>query len=228
MHMRILGQNIDTTLSRDQTANPKLEIYTADCAHVTGDWTAGISQGISDNGGDSNITGPFSAYNFADSLVDAEIYNDYMTDVGQFLGDVRAGNFRHGDLSSLLIRAEALERLLRNAPACVVPSGFFFLMSYSLVADLLNYVLEHPGDYTTDDLAFITRAGVRSGVLGAGAPDQPFAQRIESSLKAAFDGRLTHAISEEDRGAVLEIMELAYEMGWSDQVARAAQFLYGG
>jgi len=228
MHMRTMGMNFNVTLSRAQTANPKLEIYTASCSHVTGDWTAGISDGIGSHGGDANITGPFAAYNFTDSLVDVDMFNSFMHDQAEFQQHIADGDVQHGELISLVVRAEALERLLRNAPECVVNAGFFSLMSYSIVRKLIDHAFAHPGDFSLDDLALITRIGVRAGVLGAGAPDQTYAQQTEQALKAAFDGRLSHAISDEDRTTVLAILELAVEMGWSDQVARASQWLAGG
>jgi hypothetical protein len=151
-----------------------------------------------------------------------------MHDLGVFQGHVVAGDFQHGELSSLIIRAEALQRLLRNGPECFVTADWFSILAYSVVRDLVNWAFAHPGQFTTDDLAFITRIAVRSGVLGAGAQDQDYAQQTEDTLKGAFDARLTQAIANGDRGEVLEIMELAVEMHWTDQAARASQWLAGG
>jgi len=229
MHMTTGGQTFDVTLTRRQTADPQLEIYTSDCSHVTGDWTAGISIGIEDNGGESDITGPFGAYNTTNSFLRAEVFDEFMADVGQFQDNVLAGNFQHGDLTSLILRSEDIQRLLRDFPECMVHTtpGFFALMVYALVRDLIDWVLEHPGQYDTDDLLFITRSAVRSGVLGAGAPDQDYARRTEEILRTAFDARLTQAISAGDRVEAEEIMELAIEMSWPDMAEKAAQWLNG-
>jgi hypothetical protein len=229
MHMTVLGQSIDATVPREQTSSPQLEIYTSDCTRVTGDWTAGISNGITDNGGVADITGPFVAFNATGALVTQDTLNQFTADAVTFEQHFLEGDFEHGELSSLILRAEELEALLRGDPSCVVPDapGFFAIFVWSIVRDLIDYAFAHPGDFDTDDLLFITRAGVRAGVLGAGAPDQAFAQSAGDRLMTAFDGRLTLAISNGDRVEAAEIMELAIEMSWPDVVAKAAAWLNG-
>jgi hypothetical protein len=229
MHMTVVGQSFDITLPREQTSSPQLEIYTSDCSRVTGDWTAGISNGIQDNGGESDITGPFIAFNTTGGPLTLEMATDFARELGVFEQHLLEGNFQHGELSTLILQAEQLEALLRISPLCAFAAtpGTFAVFAYSVVRDLIDRVFAHPGDFDLDDLLFITRAAVRSGVLGAGAPDQDYARRTEEQLMNAFDSRLTLAIASGDRVAVAQIMELAVEMAWPTLVEKAGRWLNG-
>lgn len=228
MHMRVGGQTFNVALTAAQTADPKLVIYTSDCTLVTGDWTAGISSGIEDNGGEPNIGGSFAAYNTTGTVLTPDLFTSFINDFAAFQGRFLDGTFDRAQLTELLSRAEALEALFRSIPTCESPEpGTFAIMAFAFVRDMIDYALKHPDRYTTEDLIALTRAGVRTGVLGAGSPDQEFAESAEDQLYDAVDGRLTRAIAAGDREQAETILELAIQMSWPDIATKAILWLNG-
>lgn len=193
-----------TTVSQAQTLGPgeleniRVILISGTCTGMFGDWETPASANIASGGASPSLIGSWYAWRTGDLMeTDADAYREavanLITDMTLFRLDSEiAGAVDFYRLNQLLIQAEDLDHALRRDDACGgAIAGSHTSLAADMVAQLIEFAIEHPELFTTQDLNRLITAGVRTGVIGAGATNPAYADSLEARLSGILNSRAT-------------------------------------
>jgi hypothetical protein len=192
-----------------------MEILLATCEIVSGDWTQQVEEAVGSSGGTLNVLeGLWVATRTGDaSDADNEELHaaiaQLMYDADQFNANLSEGGAVSGwELHSLLSRAEAIGSSIERNTACGIASPGFSTVITSIVAGILQTMIDNADLFGPEEWHGAVLAGVRAGAIGSGASD-PKAGLLESEILAIAAADLAIAIAEGDAGGILAIFYIA-------------------
>lgn len=204
-----------------------LEIILATCEIVSGDWTQQVEGAVGASGGTLNVLeGLWVATRTGDtSDADSEelhaAITQLMYDADQFNATLGAGGTVSGwELHSLLSRAEAIGSSIERNTACGIASPGFATVITSIVAGILQTMIDNPDLFGPEEWHGAVLAGVRAGAIGSGASD-PNAGLLEQEILAIAAADLVIAIEAADAGDILAIFFIADMLGDASLAAEA-------
>lgn len=220
---------IDFTVGAGELTPVPLEVWTATCEQVTGTFVQQVAEAVAAAGGTGTFDGVFIA-NRAEAAVDestAAAYEQVVLDADSIKKSVASG----GTIDPILLldvldRAENLAASMPLNVECrnIQPeyaSGFALAVNVVIV-DLIQTVIANPDGLSVRALQLVVMAGIRSGILFAGAVEGSQSEQMSVALEAIFLDRLTTAIGPpKDLDAVLTILLTAEQMGWAETIAAA-------
>jgi hypothetical protein len=204
-----------------------LEIILATCEIVSGDWTQQVEGAVGASGGTLNVLeGLWVATRTGDSS-DADneelhaAITQLMYDADQFNATLGADGVVSGwELHSLLSRAEAIGSSIERNTACGIASPGFSTVITSIVASILQTMIDNPDLFGPEEWHGAVLAGVRAGAIGSGASD-PKAGLLEQEILAIAEAYLPIAIEATDAGGILAIFFIADMLGDASLAAEA-------
>jgi hypothetical protein len=175
-----------------------VKIVSATCSQVGGHFDDFMNQYLASVGGSlQDLTTLFAAVRIADlDPAKAPTYQDELNDlVGQavdFLEDAKKNSaIDQNAFQSILSRAEELAVSLRKNNDCGFTKEWSFALPIaSLVAQLVEFAHQNPGQFSNFDLYLLTEAAVRTGALGAGAVNPDLDTEVNAKLSALIGQRL--------------------------------------
>jgi hypothetical protein len=204
-----------------------LEIWMATCEIVSGSWTQHVEQAVGASGGTLNVLeGVWAATRTGDSsdAANEELHAaiaQLMYDADQFNATLSAGGAVSGwELHSLLSRAEEISSSIERNTACGIASPGFSTVITSIVAGILQTMIDSPHLFGPNEWHGAVLAGVRAGAIGSGASD-PKAGLLEQEILAIAAAYLAIAIAEGDAGGILAIFYIADMLGDASLAAQA-------
>jgi hypothetical protein len=220
LDITVSGLHVSTPVDLGSGGQLGLILTNATCNQVTADIAAPAIANYQSAGINAAVAGSYTAFHVGDLSASSEA--DYTNEVGDLIdeaeifkqGVLSQNGVNYDKLNELISKAENLNLGLKKNIDCNFGGNKKYLTIITdVITDIVNFALQNPQLFTTEELSRLVSAAIGVGAMGSGAANPQQAAELKAKFIQEFSDRLNDAQTNKNCQDAVQIQVTSWSLG---------------